>query len=389
MLEIGLMLVFAVHLLAVNVATGGPLVCLGLEWRAARRRDVAAGNLARLLARHSMLALALGIALGVLMLGMIWHSPRERYFEALRAIPVSRLWFGLGELAFYFACMAGYLVLAGRRNGWRFMRWLLAVFAATNLMLHFPPLFAIISTLANRGSQLGAVLDRPAYYRLLLDPEVMSRVLHVWLASLAVSGALVMGFALRADGGAAPSPPTPLPPGERGAETPTLPPGERGAGTPSRQTGESRALAAWGAWLALVPTLLQLPVGLWVLLQLPLAERDSLLGSDLYATGLFALAMLAALRLMHQLAAVALGDTERKQIVGSLSTMVLVVVLMVAAWTRSQVPANAKAFAAPAAATSIAETSNSVPPIAAASIAAKAGLSRPCAAISHQEFSAR
>jgi len=158
-------------------------------------------------------------------------------------------------------------------------------------------------------------------------------------------------------------------------------------------------LAAWGAWLALVPTLLQLPVGLWVLLQLPLAERDALLGSDLYATGLFALALLAALRLMHQLAAVALGDTERKQIVGSLSTMALVVALMVAAWTRSQAPADAKAFAAPPAVESSAETSIPAPAIAAEphaaesfaaeSFAATADRSHPSTAQSGQEFSAR
>jgi len=312
LLQIVLTLLLSVHLLAVNVSMAGPLACLGLEWRARRNNDTASQNMARLLGRHCLLAFALGVGLGIVLLGLIWLMPGQRYFAALGTIPASRLWFGLGELVFYLGCMAGYLLLAERRGGWSVVRWLLAIFAATNLMLHFPPLFAIISTLASRGSSPLAVLDRTAYYQLLLDPEVMSRVVHVWLASLAVTGALVMGLAAR---------------GARRADA-SLP--------ESDSIDPNSALAVWGARLAVVPTVLQLAVGTWVLVKLPTATRETMLGSDLVATALFMVALISAVRMMHQLAAVALGDTERRQVTGAVWSMALVVVVMVAAWTRTQ-----------------------------------------------------
>ena len=77
-----------------------------------------------------------------------------------------------------------------------------------------------------------------------------------------------------------------------------------------------------------MPTLLQVPVGLWLLTQLPAQAQGSVMGADLLSTTFFGLAVLAAVWLMHQLAGVALGDATRAKLVGSLGAMVVVVTLM-------------------------------------------------------------
>src|SRR5436190_22525310 len=102
---------------------GGPLACLALEWCAWRRQDAAAARMVGLLIRYSLTSLVLGITLGGLLLALVWVAPRERYIAALGAIPASRLWFSLGELVFYFACLAGYLLILNRGGRWIVVRW--------------------------------------------------------------------------------------------------------------------------------------------------------------------------------------------------------------------------------------------------------------------------
>ena len=64
MLDFVLIPIFALHLLAVNVATAAPLVCIWLRWRESRHEDAAAGAVGRYLARQSNVMLLWGSALG-------------------------------------------------------------------------------------------------------------------------------------------------------------------------------------------------------------------------------------------------------------------------------------------------------------------------------------
>src|SRR4029079_19472558 len=91
-------------------------------------------------------------------------------------------------------------------------------------------------------------LDRHAYYKLLMDPQTVSRVLHIWLASLAVAGAVVMLRCIQM------------------AKRQDMP------------VEVAARVAAGGARIALSATLLQLPIGAWVLLELPNSSRDQLMG---------------------------------------------------------------------------------------------------------------
>ena len=73
---------FAAHLLLVNVAAAGPLVCVWLEWWASRRGDRLADEIAHRLARDSTWALALAMLLGGVLLTVLWGRRDSAYFDA-------------------------------------------------------------------------------------------------------------------------------------------------------------------------------------------------------------------------------------------------------------------------------------------------------------------
>lgn len=309
MLDILLALLLAAHLLLVDVVMAGPLVCIWLEWRETRHADPVAGSVGRALAGFVLWALAGGIAIGAILLAIRWSIDRP-YFSALAAIPQSRLWFGLGELLFYFACMAAYRRLWTRLRNRRMVHRLLAIAAASNMLVHFPALFAIISVASTRPQLWGSTLDRAGYWRLLVDGEVLSRVTHVWLASFAVTGVALLVFAVRL------------------------------AGDPEHHSSRARLISR-GAWLGLVCTLLQIPSGLWLAFEMPEAAREPLFGGDLVASGLFAASVLLTLQLLHTLAAIALGDSEPKQVRRSVLLVVMLMLLM--AGTRARLDGDALA----------------------------------------------
>jgi len=310
LLDLALTLVMAAHLLAVNVATAGPLVCLWLDSRRTRG-DTLAGETGRYLARQSLWMLLWGMLLGGGLVALMWFDAQSRLLalvEGNRWLQ-TKLWFGLSELAFYFVCMGAYLAVWDRLSPQRrWGRWghrLLAVLAFTNLLYHFPPLFAVLARLQMEPSALGTAgqLDRASFLRLMFSGQTLSMVAHFFLASLAVTGGLLMGRALRL--------------------VRTYP-------------DDAPRLARWGGSLALIATLLQLVVGVLVLLDYPSAARSQLMGGDLLATVLLAASILAAVGLMHFLATVALGDTSRRSITSAMALLVVTVLLMCGTMQRAR-----------------------------------------------------
>jgi hypothetical protein len=271
-------LVLAGHLLCMNLATAGPLICLWLD-RRARTGDPDAWPAVRLLAAWSAYAAALGAAAG-LALGALYWSADYRHLLGLFA---SRI--GWGAIEFLFS-----LVLLAVYAGWILARpvagraeWLgrstAALLAATNLLYHFPPLFTMLASAAAGQIELSSRVDSATFRQLLMRGDVLALTAHYALASLAVSGALVA---------------------------------VAGSGLlgRSRTAGTRSALA--GARVALAATILQLPVGLWVTLQIAPTAQHRLLGEDLAGTGLFLAAISVTFWLLHQLAAMALGDVSEQ-----------------------------------------------------------------------------
>ena len=301
---VGLLIIplLTLHLLLVNVAMAGPFVCLWLEWRGTNKDDILAAKIGERLARDSFWALVLGAASGAAMVGVLWLGNDSAFFRGVQAVPSSRLWAALGELAFSLALIAVYTFAW---NWFARRRWLhrtIAFLAGTNLAYHFPLLFGAIARLADLPESWNRTRSPAEFRTLLWDPLVISQAVHVWLASVAVVGTLLMFYAIRLRK-------------KKGRFAEALGP------TPAR-------IAGWGGWLALIPSVLQILVGLWVVLQLPDHARLGLMGGKVPATIVFSLGLLAALRLMHVLASIVLGERTPRQLVSAIATMALTVLLM-------------------------------------------------------------
>lgn len=296
-----LILVVGVHLLAVNLAAAGPIVAPLVEWRGTRRGRAAYGAAVLGLAKWSVGAAVIGFGLGLLALAAltIWQPGSDsQYFAAIRQVTPSRWWFTAGEIFFYFACMAVYVLLWRRMMRFRAAHRALAVAAGTNLLYHFPALFTMLAILVERPELHGQTLDRALYLKLLLDPETLSHVLHVWLASFAVAGLALAWIAERL----------------------------------GRRDGEADAAAAatLGGRISLAATMLQVPVGVWVILTLPEGQQQRTMGDDWVCTGMFGASVALALALMHQLAMLSLGDVTKVRIRCAALLMAAVVLLMTA-----------------------------------------------------------
>lgn len=304
LLELCLIVVMALHLICVNVSSAGPLVCLWLEWREGRG-DELAGRVGRYLANVSLWLLIVGSVLG-LVVGYILWSPQFR--TALERLS-SRIVFGVWEMVFSLVCLALYALwwrAAPKCGpGQRGVRMVLPFLAATNLLYHFPFLFAIISQLTTSRQTSAEPIEPEQFRALMADGEVVARTVHFWLASLAVTGMVLIGYALRIS-------------------------------RRSEAQGDSSRVAVWGGRITLIPTLLQIPAGIWLLLQLPAESSNRLLGADAIGTVLLAFSLVMALSLMHQLAAIALGDTRRKVLVRAMLVLMVVVLLMTGTLRRSR-----------------------------------------------------
>ena len=289
-------IVLAAHLMCMNVAAGAPLIGIWLDWRT-RRGDELSVKLARYFAASALVGLVLGAALGVLLGWLLW-TPN---YAALWQGPLSyKLKWGLFELGFS-VLLAG-AVWAWRSRATQGRGWLgrsfLALLSSTNLLYHFPALFVVAGRLADEGRYDGAVLAGARFRELMFARETPALAVHFTLASLAVAGMLLIGYALRL--------------ARQGKPT------------------ESGRVALWGGMWALVPTVAQLPVGLWVLFALPMHLQSRLMGADGATTVLFVISLLAAFWLLRELATIALGEMQRGSLVRSMIAMTAVLMLMTA-----------------------------------------------------------
>lgn len=299
--------VVAVHLLAVNVAAAGPFVGLWLQWRERRgdEHSLVYGEAGRMLSRFAMRSLAVALVLGMAALGILWLTDRGPFFDAFSAVPVRRYVFGGLELAFYFACV-GWHLACWRQEAprWysKFGWWLLPLLAGTNLMYHFPTLFAVIAVVSTRPELANPQID---FLATLAEPEALARTLHHLLSSFAVAGVALTGMRSRLEA----------------------------------NTGDSLGaarLSAYGARIALAPSSLQLAAGLVLLLSLPAESRRALMGGDALTAGLFVTSLVATLVLLHLLAAASLAAADRKSAWRAAVALAIVVILMTAVRQRAR-----------------------------------------------------
>jgi len=287
-------LLLALHFLCVDLAMIGPLGALLLAGRARRRGDAAAASAARWLVQVAWQALAVAILLGLCLGLLLWATDGGRFFAGLKRLPASRLYFSALELLFYFVLVVPCAVCWTRLDRWPLLRGGIVVAASTNLIYHFPGLFVSAAELGVAPAE-SPEISSAAFRAMMFSPPVLSQVLHHVLSAIAVTGVAVMIYAGR------------LPPTEPDAPQP---------------------LISGGARWAMLATLLQVPTGLWLISTLPPSARSTVLGTDFLTTGLFIAAMVAALGLLHYLSGLAMGETERRQILSCAAALVIVVLLM-------------------------------------------------------------
>jgi hypothetical protein len=297
--ELAFILLLSAHLLCVNVASGGPIVAAWLDWRGARSGDEAAAKAAVALAGWSLGGLVIGALLGLIVGAIKWDAE----YRALWLGPLSYKlhWAGV-EAIFSLVLMLGWWQwLPGKAGGSRWAmaaRGLIAVLAATNLLYHFPILFSVAAHLVDGGQTGGGRIDAAEFRRLMIAGDAPALAIHVVLASVAVSGIVLLGLALRWQ--------------RRGHEA------------------EAAKLARWGGRWALVPSLLQLPVGLWTLAMLPAAAQSQIMGESTLGTLLLVASLGAALWLLNELVHISMGETNRPLLVRAMTAMLVTVTLMIA-----------------------------------------------------------
>lgn len=295
MVEVAISLILAAHLLCVNVATAGPLVCLWCEWREARG-DALAGHVGRFLAKSAIILFGVGMLLGLCVGAMVWS---DKYLAVLSYLK-SKVLFGIAELAFSLVLMMIYLLWWNRarssRRGVRICRAALPLLAGTNLLYHFPLLFVTVSNLTQLESVPNETLTAAGFRQLIMQGEIIARVLHFAFASFAITGVLLIWHAWRL----------------------------------MKMEGQMSAkrIALWGGRIAFVPTVMQLPTGLWLMLELPENVIGKFMGGSLIASALLATSLLAVLWLMHQLSVVAFGGSKPQVLLGSIIATLIVVLLM-------------------------------------------------------------
>ncbi len=173
-------------------------------------------------------------------------------------------------------------------------RSLIALLAASNLLYHFPLLFSVAVRLQAAGQTTGPTISGSGF-RALIDTESIALMIHVSLASLAMAGIMLLGLALR----------------------------WQRQGEPA-----AAAIGKTGARWALVSSLLQLPVGLWLLVSLRPVAQSQLLGESTAGILLLVTSILAALWVLNELAQLAFGDFSRRLAIRAMIAMLVTVVLM-------------------------------------------------------------
>ena len=102
-------LVLALHLMCMNVASAGPLVCVWLDWRGGNGNEVA-HQAAKFLACRSLLLLVAGVVFGLIVAAFLWN---DAYHDLMHTF-MSRIKWGAWELLFSIVLMILYAVLVAR-----------------------------------------------------------------------------------------------------------------------------------------------------------------------------------------------------------------------------------------------------------------------------------
>lgn len=301
-MEFVIALLLTIHLVLVNLSMSGPIFCIWLDIRGRRQPQATDGSIAHQLACWSLGTLLLGSVIGTLLFVWYWWFGDPSFLRAVARLQ-PRIWWGFWELLFSIVCLSLYLLwwrCSKRRTLLeRCGHHLLALLASTNLMYHFPPLFIILARLRSCVDQPAEVISAAEFRTLLFSAQVVATTLHYWLASVATAGVWIVSKDALLSSVNIKEPPNVTP-----------------------------ALVVAAARTALVATLLQIPVGWWLLTLLSESQQTLVLGGNTVLTLIFIVAVFSVVGLIYHLAAVAFGDVSQSTRLQSFGLLLLVIWLM-------------------------------------------------------------
>ena len=300
-IQLVLMTLLAAHLLMANIATGGPFICVWLQRKSAQGSAVAA-RLNRQMAGWSVVTLLFAAVTGLMQMTMVMQVYPGVFHSTVALVKASKYKASIAEIVFSLVCYLAYYILAKQglakaTKGKRILAATLALVSGLNTAWHFPTLFALLGVFSTRP-EVWANAQTFDVMKNIFDGEVLALSTHFLLASAAVSGLMLATLALLV------------------AEL--------------TKVDEARRYARAGGLIAVVPTVLQLIVGVWLLMETDELARPLLMGRSTQATVIFLLAIITALMLMHRLASLALGRQKANGLRNAWMTLATTVWLMCA-----------------------------------------------------------
>ena len=294
LLDMTVCVCLAAHLWSMNVSSVAPLFGV---WLQSRQPTEVTLDVARRTVSFGLAMLFVGVGLGLVIAGLMWWSGKRGLFEVLPLFHHKLFW-GAWELVFYTVCVGALLLMMRRSSSSpRWIHWALAILASTNLLYHFPPLFAVMSRAAEEPSSVTSAVGPREFRTLMMTGHVASLSVHFGLASFAVTAVEVAQRLLHA--------------------------------AADNASDVSRLARRAGA-VALTATVLQIPVGGWLLMRIDAIDQQQILGQNGLATALFGASVLGSFWLMHLLASMTFGEGQPSHTRMARRVMALIILLMTA-----------------------------------------------------------
>lgn len=290
MTDLARTLLLTTHLLASALAAAGPLLVAG--FRVSRRMRTEGDDALRRVTLWSVSAMAIGLIVGLLSLGLVWHLPTTGYQAAAVRFPAGAYQMLAAEWCFT-AFLYGLYLATWRQLAKRpLLHGFIALVAATNLLYHFPTIMIVLGALAEDPALAAEEeIARPVVLRLMLSPALLAKATHYWALCLLVSATAIVVAAARSS---------------------------------------AANLVRAGAIAGLAGTVAIVFSGVAALLQIDTSTQRALIGGDLLATTALGIAVASALGIGNTLLSLAIDATNPTGVRRVVGLLVLAVAAM--AW---------------------------------------------------------